>query len=347
MTGVGGNSGLSAALNAKAKSFPDGTRASATGTVLAGFGLSAFLFSTVGHAAFQGRRGWAGLLLLLALGTGLPAIVGSFIIRPVPPQSTSTTHGYEPIAAGPEIVVDRSRVSLDQAPYSRSSSLEMSRSRSPASRHRHPAQPLDTEHSGGDSDIAFTKPFDSEITAVAPNFTPRELLRSKDFYTLFTVLALCCGTGLMYINNAGTVALALGRMGKLVYDTERVAAYQAKQVATVSIWNCTGRIAGGLVSDAARIKLGIKRVSPTLTITWWCSSDWQIWFLPVVAFLFVVSQLTALKRHVRRASVSCRHCSARLRQLVQRSTSYAWFSNGSACVSLVISHPQEGGSDKL
>lgn len=259
MTGVGGNSGLSAALNATAKSFPDGTRASATGTVLAGFGLSAFLFSTVGHAAFKGDA--AGLLLLLALGTGLPAIIGSFIIRPVPPQLASSANGYEPVAAGPEIIVDHSRVSHDQASYSRSSSLEMSRSRSPASRQRHPTQQhLDNEHSGGDSDITFTKPFDSEVTPATPNFTPRDLLRSKDFYTLFTVLALCCGTGLMYINNAGTVALALGRMGKLVYDTERVAAYQAKQVATVSIWNCTGRIAGGLVSDAARIKFGIKRV---------------------------------------------------------------------------------------
>lgn len=280
MTGVGGSAGLSASVNAVAKSFPDRTRASATGTVLAGFGLSAFLFSTVGHALFEGDAG--GLLLLLALGTGLPSIIGSFVVRAVPPAAaqSSAAAGYQPVSIGPDIVVvDHSRVSIDQTPYSRSSSLEMSRSCSPASRQRH--HPLaheiqsshrddDREDAAGGSEISFTKPFDGSADddermggiahALPPHLTPHELLRSKDFYTLFTVLALCCGTGLMYINNAGTVALALGRMGKLVYDTKRVASYQAKQVAIVSIWNCTGRIVGGLVSDMAKMKLGIKRV---------------------------------------------------------------------------------------
>jgi len=39
------------------QSFPDKTRATATGVVLAGFGLSAFLFSTISHTFFPGNTG--------------------------------------------------------------------------------------------------------------------------------------------------------------------------------------------------------------------------------------------------------------------------------------------------
>lgn len=42
-TGTAGSSGLGSAMNTVARSFPDKTRASATGAVLAGFGLSAFV----------------------------------------------------------------------------------------------------------------------------------------------------------------------------------------------------------------------------------------------------------------------------------------------------------------
>ena len=54
----------------------------------------------------------------------------------------------------------------------------------------------------------------------------------------------------MYINNVGTVALALARMGSLTYDKRSVSAWQAKQVATVSIWNAAGRILGGKYCQA-------------------------------------------------------------------------------------------------
>lgn len=52
----------------------------------------------------------------------------------------------------------------------------------------------------------------------------------------------------MYINNVGTVALALAREGLLLYDKRAVSAWQAKQVATISLWNASGRIIGGMSS---------------------------------------------------------------------------------------------------
>jgi len=109
-------------------------------------------------------------------------------------------------------------------------------------------------------------------------YTPLQLLYMLDFQALFFILALLCGTGLMYINNVGTVALALAREGKMEYDVRAISSWQAKQVATVSIWNCAGRILGGIVSDFGKSRFHIRR----------------IWFLPVVALLFVIAQISAL-----------------------------------------------------
>lgn len=81
-SGLGGNAGLTAAVNATAKSFPDTLRGTATGVVLSGFGLSAFLFSTIAHTAFPGDT--SSFLLLLALGTSLPMLIGVFFVRPIP-----------------------------------------------------------------------------------------------------------------------------------------------------------------------------------------------------------------------------------------------------------------------
>jgi MFS family permease len=83
----------------------------------------------------------------------------------------------------------------------------------------------------------------------------------------------------MYINNVGTVALALGRAGQLEYDTTKISSWQAKQVATISIYNCSGRVLAGIASDWAKSRFSIGR----------------IWFLPIVACMFIISQLTALE----------------------------------------------------
>lgn len=56
-------------------------RASTTGLVISGFGLSAFFFSTVSHF-FPGDT--SSFLLLLALGTSAPMIIGFFFVRPIP-----------------------------------------------------------------------------------------------------------------------------------------------------------------------------------------------------------------------------------------------------------------------
>ncbi|KAI1792544.1 MFS general substrate transporter [Ganoderma leucocontextum] len=82
LTGVGGNGGLVGAMNATAKSWPDSRRATANGIVISGFGLSAFLFSTIAHTLFPGNT--SEFLLVLAIGTALPMILGFFFVHPIP-----------------------------------------------------------------------------------------------------------------------------------------------------------------------------------------------------------------------------------------------------------------------
>ncbi len=50
--------------------------------VLSGFGLSAFLFSSIAHVVFPGDT--SEFLLVLAIGTSLPMILGFFLVRAIP-----------------------------------------------------------------------------------------------------------------------------------------------------------------------------------------------------------------------------------------------------------------------
>jgi hypothetical protein len=68
---------------------------------IAGFGLSAFLFSSLSHSLFPGDV--SSFLLLLAVGTSLPTLVGSFFLRPVrpgpnPDDATVTESGWNRVA---------------------------------------------------------------------------------------------------------------------------------------------------------------------------------------------------------------------------------------------------------
>lgn len=278
LSGCGGAAGLTAAVNAVAKSFSDKTRATASGMVLAGFGLSAFTFSTIGHLAFGGDAG--GLLLLLALGCSAPMLIGSLVIREVPSHTNAGGEGYQRVAEGPEVLFDDENG--DVLHQTRSSSIELSRSRSPGPHARHSSQQLRHHQHHAPKRRTSNMPIGSENTPASissPDYSPLQLIYKTDFHALCAVLAICCGTGLMYINNVGTVALALGRQGQLEYDAHEISAWQAKQVATISIYNCSGRVLAGIASDWVKSRFGIGR----------------IWFLPLVATMFIISQLSALE----------------------------------------------------
>lgn len=57
-------------------------RTTVTGVVVAGYGLSAFVFSAIARAIFPGDT--SGFLLTLAVGTASPVVLGWFLVRVCP-----------------------------------------------------------------------------------------------------------------------------------------------------------------------------------------------------------------------------------------------------------------------
>ncbi|KAI0310364.1 major facilitator superfamily domain-containing protein [Amylostereum chailletii] len=278
LTGVGSNSGMASAMNSTAKSFPDRLRAIVVGIVMSGFGLSAFFFSTLSHLLFPGNT--SDFLLVLALGTALPMILGFFFVRPLPlpthppyrrlsfdaprpvPRSTSQTRlllsddDDDASDAQPPPPTDAAYTEFSRAPalllpdsvqLSPSSGREhvhrRSRSRSAAPSHRG-AGALPGEK------LAEGRGVDLHASA---------LWTSLDFWILCGINMLFSGTGLMYINNVGSIAQALFARGNPAYDPLAASVWQAAQVSALSLTNFAGRILIGLAADATKARARLPR----------------------------------------------------------------------------------------
>ncbi|KAJ7125293.1 major facilitator superfamily domain-containing protein [Mycena epipterygia] len=257
MTGAGGNAGFTGAINSTAKSFPDKARATTTGIVLSGFGLSAFFFSTLAHILFPGDT--SSFLLLLSCGTALTTAIGFFFVRAVP---LSVAEGSEhtvvgAVAAEAEATIfhhgnDSHTPLLDEEPpspteeyVSDARGIELS-----------PPRSLSTSRTTSHSRSLSRSKQDA---IEGPNIYGRALWLNPDFWLLFLTLSLLSGTGLMYINNVGSMSQALFAKGNPTYDEGEASRWQATQVSTISIMNFAGRIIIGLISDNVKNRLGWPR----------------------------------------------------------------------------------------
>ncbi|EGN92319.1 hypothetical protein SERLA73DRAFT_191271 [Serpula lacrymans var. lacrymans S7.3] len=313
MTGLGGNAGLASAINTTAKSFPDKARASTTGLVLSGFGLSAFYFSTIANTAFPGDT--SSFLLVLAFGTALPMVIGFFIVRPIPLPSSekvssledgTNEHGYRPVPNVESSPVfsgnnDSQTRLLTQAHNVEDNSLlpRHEYDESVASGYLAP-QTSDAVEMSGNSSVSARRR-DSRGSAHRsirdlvsgdsfPNIYGKQLWMTADFWLIFTIMSLLSGTGIMYINNVGSISQALYAEGSPSYDEVEASRWQAAQVSTISIGNFLGRVLIGLISDFTKGRLGLPRS--------YC--------LFIVSTLFVISQIAAINvfdvAHLWRAS---------------------------------------------
>ncbi|KAI6098042.1 major facilitator superfamily domain-containing protein [Pisolithus croceorrhizus] len=264
LTGLGANAGIISAVNATAKSFPESTRATTTGLVLSGCGLSAFCLSTVARAFFPGDT--PAFLLLLALSTSIPTFIAIFIVRviPLPPTYSgpggNQTGNYEPITSG-EVVPFVADCFVSTGEGDARMPLLGARPEAGLS------PVLEMECTSG-----YSRP-DAllEIHGAL-------LFRSPDFYLLFMIMLLLTGTGLMYINNVGAMALALVAKSNPNYDEVEASKQQAAQVSTLSIGNFAGRILIGLISDFTHSHFRLPRG----------------YYLCIVSLLFIISQAFAI-----------------------------------------------------
>ncbi|KAK4054917.1 hypothetical protein OIV83_000841 [Microbotryomycetes sp. JL201] len=271
LTGVGSSAGLGAAVNGVSKSFSAQHRGAAVATVVAGFGLSAFLYSSLSRAVASSESdSTSTFLLLLAFGCGISMVLGSIFVRPVLPLSGERKIGYSAVSTD-EPVVGRSSSSRPSSPALdpvSSKPVPLSRT-SPeldgshiVERHRRSSS-KERETFAGDLDV-----------------NGRALLVDADFHVMFAFLGLCAGIGLMYLNNLGTIIVTLSHGTNLT--PAQVSKAQAHLVSLLSICNCLGRLAVGFAGD-------------------WCShhcpAEWRFprirWYM-VVAAGFMASQVVAV-----------------------------------------------------
>ncbi|KAI5117521.1 hypothetical protein M0805_009529 [Coniferiporia weirii] len=304
LTGAGGNGGLTSSVNATAKSFPDAMRASTTGLVLSGFGLSAFFFSTLAHVLYPGDT--SSFLSLLALGTSFPMILGFFLVRPIPlPAANDATPaarrvsfseiphdgfahsaGVDGVFGGDALVFEHhndSRTTLlsghrpqphserEESQYVHEEHEEVA---PPPLRSVELAVPTSSAERRRRSSVSYGRS-KSRVIEVMQDLHGKTLLISGDFWLLFTMLSLLSGTGLMYINNVGSISQALFAKGNPDFDEIESAKWQSMQVSIISIANCLGRILSGVGADLVKNRLGAPRT--------YC--------LCVVATAFVLSQV--------------------------------------------------------
>ncbi|KAG5220178.1 MFS substrate transporter [Salix suchowensis] len=225
LTGAGGNGGLTSAVNSTAKSFPDRARASTTGLVISGFGLSAFIFSTVAHIVFLGDT--SSFLLLLAIGTALPMILGFFLVRPIPLQADPHTHEH-PVVASDADAIEAAAVIFQHEDNSSTHLLFHD-----------------------DSDES-----DSSDTSVYDGATPSNCQEVCLQRPIIIVPKYLTNVGFLTssdINNVGVMSQALYVYNNMAYDDVKAQKWQAVQVSTISITNFAGRIIIGALRLSRRL----------------------------------------------------------------------------------------------
>lgn len=287
LAGSGGVAADIASVNSTAKTFPDRARGSTTGLVISGYGLSPLVFTSISHFFFASNT--SAFLLVLTLGTSIPMIMGFFLVRPIPLpiqdasdieeghnqlqgissalQSHSSTRAplldHDDLAGGLQSSnsavfrtgmkgarIDREVYALDDIPFPSANGV---------------FSPLSSYPRGSNGDVAVP----------TLNLHGRQLYASTDFWLLFTILAILSGTGLMYINNVGTISQVLYAHKNSKYDKVKASSWQASQVSLISFMSFLGRLVIGIISDLVKNKYKLPRS----------------YLLVPIAVLFFISQL--------------------------------------------------------
>ncbi|KAJ1308851.1 hypothetical protein OPQ81_004539 [Rhizoctonia solani] len=316
-TGIAGNAGITSAMNSAAKSFPDRMRATITGMVASGFGLSAFFFSTTAHILFPGDTG--ALLLILALGSSFAMLLGFFIVRPVSHTSQHELYQALPAAESQLSVVEQlDTFSPVEATYEQEAIAHVqrtSRARDEArrsqsllredipfladgassyrGRSRNAARlsleiPNWSQNGSQDRERGRSVPMRrdfidatsnlKQLDGEDPNIHGFALFKTVDFWVVFGALSLLAGTGLMYINNVGLIVQALLAAGNPGWDRADGVERQAAQVSIISIANAAGRLLIGLGADHGKNNYDAPRS----------------YFLVITAIIAIASQVTLM-----------------------------------------------------
>lgn len=258
LVGFGSCAGGAAAINMTAKRFPESARGTTTSLVASGFGLSAFCYSAFASTFFPGDT--SALLLVLALGTAIPTFITLFVVRPAPLAQPPLRNE---ISRNKVVSLNSSEIDMDER------SLKESEL---------PLLEDEPENDDDSDDLSESIAFKMNRGDEAPNIHGKQLWMCQDSYILILIITLLCGTGVMYINNVGSISHALYANSNPNYNEAEASEWQTSQVSTLSVCNFAGRVFIGLVSDFIRNRLDLPRS--------YC--------LCLVSILFIISQATAI-----------------------------------------------------
>jgi len=269
---------------------------------MSGFGLSAFFFSSISHILFPGNT--SDFLLVLGLGTAIPMVFGFFFVRRIPLPSHSvvtameagSTDDYQPLATSTDLgefqhqdssskrlqfLSEENSEDESREPMLPSSPRMRSNPRTPISEvvELLPSSDFQNCNRTGNMSYATQDPSGGKIMeGRGVDLYRWTLCKSVDFWIMCSIHALLAGTGLMYINNVGSIAQALLAHSNPAYDEAESSTWQAAQVSTLSLANFCGRILIGIIADTAKSRLRVPRS--------FC--------MPLVATLFILSQLVLI-----------------------------------------------------
>ncbi|ORY63108.1 major facilitator superfamily domain-containing protein [Pseudomassariella vexata] len=312
LTGLGGCTAFAAAIKTSALNWPH-HRGTATAFPLAAFGLSAFFFALIGSIFFPGSPG--KFLELLAFGTFAMTFTGFFFLQIYPHSQYHAVAPAEPGMTDSQEL--RCTLSAEpKTPRSGRSGfsepgMSSNANNSQASDQGDEAGALDPSNRAVGDEAAAGGPkraplpvedldeTASLISRSSSSSLPGDvlvqssvdmdrshrvdirgmaLLKSFEFWQLFSIMGILSGIGLMTINNIGNDATALWKHYDDSIDDKTLVLRQQLHVSILSIGSFSGRLLSGVGSDFL-----VKVVHAS-----------RIWCLVIAAGIFSLAQICAL-----------------------------------------------------
>lgn len=232
---IGCNNGYSVALTTNLANLGPAFehRGLAVGILVAGYGLSAFLFSAL-FIAFWSPDGIAQFFVCLAASTGTVYLLGIVIMR--------RFAALRPAPHSPE------------APISADLATKAILINEPA---------LLAPDGAGEKAPLLATDASSSASASARDSTLSQALMRVEFWLLYGIMLISVGSGLCYINNVQAVMTTIAGPS---YSSSKLSTKVAMQVSLLSIFNCSGRIIFGLISDAIKRAGGPRALALVLTV---------------------------------------------------------------------------------
>ena len=158
---------------------PHSQQASTTGLVVAGFGLSAFFFTTLSNTFSKSTTSM--FLLILALGTSSLMVLGVFLVHPIPQPEQSTSRSLE----DGDDVQETLLPALQRHNYSRTALLNNN-----SMNDRHLCYTCTDTNTDRQRVAAVHSIQVSDQKTSTPNVHGKALLHNLDFWLLFSISSM-------------------------------------------------------------------------------------------------------------------------------------------------------------